>query len=187
MEVADEEGARAAFKDALEADRSAVLPDFAPPKTLQVFKEVKRAIAAAAAAVPRTTKPLVPEMGRATAGGAKASSHDAPGPLLVSPQKWGVAVGGAGLALVAGGAVAGVVALSSYQAEQRASKDGDYSLYAQKRDASYAARNVADGLYAAGALALGVGAYLFLTDPDGLLAGIGVGPGRASVAVGGHF
>jgi len=44
MEVGDHEGARAAFKGALEADRSISLPDYAPPKTHQVFNEVKQAI-----------------------------------------------------------------------------------------------------------------------------------------------
>jgi len=157
MQEGDEAGARAAFYEALLVDRSTVLPTHAPPEVIPVFEEIKLA------------------------------SEAARGQFLGGPRGQGVAVAGAGLALIAGGAVAGVIALNSYHMEQDAQENLKYDAYTQSRDTSKLAINVADGLYVAGALALGVGTYLFFSIPGKASVGAGVGPGRASVVVGGRF
>ena len=171
LEAADEEGARAAFKEALEADRGTTLPGYAPPKTLRLFEEVRGALRApAVGAAPPVASAAPPE-----------------GNILSGSRGWGVLVGGAGLVFVAGGAVAGAVALTSVQAQERASVTGDYPTYLRNHDTAVAAINVADGLYVAGAIALGVGAVLFFRMEGGVSTGAAVGPGRASITVGGRF
>ncbi|HYV43363.1 MAG TPA: hypothetical protein VFA20_00820 [Myxococcaceae bacterium] len=164
----DEPGARAAFREALEADRGVSIPKYAPPKTRRLFQDVTQ-----------TVTPAQPS--------SPAGSGGHGNPLVDGSRPWGLAAGGAGLALLAGGAVAGAIALSSYQTEQQASANAHQALYLQSRDTAKTARNVANGLYGAGAVALGLGAYLFLRAPGQVQVAAGAGPGQASITLGGHF
>lgn len=164
----DEEGARAAFREALEADRNVSIPGYAPPKTRRVFQDVQRAVA------PMPTP-------------VTAGSRGDGNPPVGGSRSWGLVAGGTGLALLAGGVTAGVMAQSSYQTEQQASANGDYALYLQSRDAAKAARNIANGLYGAGAVILGAGVYLFLRAPDQVMVSAGGRQGQALLTVGGRF
>jgi tetratricopeptide (TPR) repeat protein len=71
---------------------------------------------------------------------------------------WGFTAGGA--ALLAGGAVSGVVALNAFRAEQQASANNDGFAFTSSKNTALVARNVADGLYIGGVVALGVGTFL---------------------------
>jgi len=157
----NENEARTAFREALGADPKAVLPDYTPPKTRGVFEEVKIAVS--------TLPPPSP-----------------PRPANNS-QTWGLAAGGGGAALAVGGAVAGALALSAYEAEKKASASGDYDGYLRNRDAARAAVITANGLYGAGVVALGVGAFLFLNAPGDVKVWTGAGKGTVSLTVGGSF
>lgn len=189
MESGDEEGARAAFKEALEADRGTSPPAYTPPKTLRVFEEVKQAstVATAPAHSPRVERPSArPATGPMTAGASLPVTPSSNG-VLDGSRRWGVIVGSTGLACVLGGVVVGALALSSIQAEQRASTDGDYPAYLRNKSAAYTELNVADGLSVVGVAALGVGSYLFFRAHGAVSVGASAGPGHASLAVGGHF
>jgi hypothetical protein len=175
MEGGEEADARAAFREALQADPGVHLPDYAPPKTLRLFQEVTRASGVA------TVTPKLPPV---QAVAPAPSRSLAPG----DSQRWGLITGGAGAALVVAGAVAGVVALQAYHGEQRASASGDYSAYLASRSTSKTAIVVSNCLYGVGAAGVGVGAVLFFRVPDRLFAvGAGAGSGRASVLVSGSF
>jgi len=76
-------------------------------------------------------------------------------PSPVRNVGWGFTAGGA--ALLAGGAVSGVVALSAFNAEKQ-TRDG--FAYTSSKNTALIARNVADGLYVGGVVALGVGTFL---------------------------
>lgn len=183
MEVADEGAARAAFREALEAAPGPSLPGYAPPKTIRMFEEVKREFTAQLKTRTPVARPVGPLVSQASPPPIRNSGN-----LLVDGSRpWGLATGGAGLALVAGGALSGVIALSSLHAEERASMEGDYAAYTQNHDAAVRARNVANGLYGAGAVALGVGAYLFFRAPGEASVGAGIGGGKAWLMIGGHF
>jgi hypothetical protein len=168
---ADEPGARAAFQEALKEDPSARLPDFAPPKTRRIFEEMERPSPSPAAA-PVAAPAAATTVGRPAANGSNG---------------WALIWGGTGLALAAGGGVAGAVALSAYNEQTQASTDGAWASYMQHRDTAKTARNFADVLYVAGGVALGVSAYLFLSAPHEVSVGVGAGPGKASLTVGGQF
>ena len=176
MEFDDEAGARQAFRQALELDRSARLPAYAPPKTVGVFRSIELpAPEVAVAPAQPSTGPPVPV---------------AAGPLVTpakdDSRRWGLVAGGAGLGCLAAGVAAGVVALSAYQAEERAALTGEGDYYFN-RNVATVELNVADGLYIAGAISLGVGAFLFLRAPGDVAVGAGAGPGHATVTVGGRF
>jgi len=168
-EQSQEADARAAFRAALEADPSVPLPEYAPEKTQGHFKEeatraAARARPAAPAKVP--TQPM-------------SSGDDA--------RRWGIVAGVGGLVLLAGAVTAGIVGLSSYRAEMAASTRGDYAAWLRSYGEVGTANNVADALYGAGAVALGVGIYLYVSAPGETSAGVGAGQPRALLVVGGHF
>lgn len=158
MELGDEVSARAAFKRALAHDRMVRLPPYAPPKTVFIFADEE-----------------------------KSAPVPAPPPVVLDTRHAGVLTGGAGVALVAGGAVAGTVALLSFRDASSATARGDALAYAQGRDRAKVASSVADGLYAAGALAAVTGAFLFLRVPAKPQVGLTAGPALAGVSVGGTF
>ena len=176
MEFDDEAGARGAFRQALELDRSARLPAYAPPKTVGVFKSIDLPAPEGAVTPARPlTGPPAPVVAAPPAAPAKDDL-----------RRWGLVVGGAGLGCLAAGVAAGVVALNAYQAEEHAARTGEGSYY-QNRTVATVAINVADGLYLVGALSLGVGALLYLHVPGDVAVGAGAGPGRATVTIGGRF
>jgi Carboxypeptidase regulatory-like domain len=107
-----------------------------------------------------------------------------PGDSARNLRTWGLAVGGGGAALVGGGAVAGGLALSFLKAQGTAS---DQLTYDRNRNAAKSARDVSNTFYVAGTLALGVGAFLFLSAPGEVKVGAGLEKGKVSLAVRGTF
>lgn len=181
-EPKDEDGARALFREALEADGEVGLPNNVPMDALRLFLEVKAATLAPAPPRMPAVEPVQPV-------------HSPPPPPVVAAverppsmlRTWGVAAGGAGAALVLGGAMAGAMAFSDFEAEQAAARSGDLLAYDRNHGATKRAVVIANGLYGAGALALGVGAVLFLSAPGEVRVGAAAGPGKASLAVEGSF
>jgi hypothetical protein len=179
MEWADEPGARIAFREALEADRNARLPRSVQGKTLQVFeqeKEARRASAAAGGPIFQHQEQQV-----------TVNTSVAPVFNIIfaeGPQRTGLYVGGAGLALLAGGAVAGSIAAIEYRNERAASTNGDWTAYVRNRDNGKVAADIADGLCSVGALAVGAGAFILWRNTPGIAIGASGGP---SVTVGGRF
>jgi hypothetical protein len=108
---------------------------------------------------------LEPVLG--TAPGATAPA--APDGTVSAPSSsptLAFAVGGAGLALAAGGAVFGVLALRAHERQQTAADAGDRAGYDAASAAVRRNRLLADGLYVAGGLAVATGLVLWLThDP----------------------
>lgn len=181
MESADEREARAAFYEALAAEPAVLLPGYAPPKTRGIFEDVKHMVSARTATAEH---PPVQPMASATATAALSPVEQPP---ANGQRTRGLVAGGAGVAMILGGVVAGTVAWSTYEAEKAATAAGDLDGYVRNRDAAGAAVITANGLYVAGAVALGVSAYLFWSAPEGLRAGAGVSPGNVSLTVGGSF
>jgi hypothetical protein len=77
-----------------------------------------------------------------------------------SRRGWSWVSAGAGLGMVAGGLVFGVRAKAAYEAEKRASARGDLAGYESSKSAARSRARVADALFAAGAVGIGVGVYL---------------------------
>jgi len=193
MESSDESEARTAFREALEAEPGVLLPDYAPPRTRGIFEEVKLAVSAPAATPALPPAPAKPAVAAATPHarpGGPAGTQIAPlpagRPVESTTRTWGLAVGGAGAALILGGAMAGAVALSAYEAEKSAAAGGDREAYVRNRDTAGVAVTTANTLYGVGSVALGVGTLLFLNAGDVKL-GAGAGKGKVSVTVGGNF
>jgi hypothetical protein len=182
MESFEDGAARAAFRDALEADQSIRLPDYVSPQALRTFEEVRLSVPTLAA-VPNRQPTRAPQPVAMTLTAAPLAR---PPPENASRQ-WGLIVGGTGLAILGGGAVAGAIAFSLHQQERRASVAGDWDAFSKSRDSLRTVVSVADGLYGAGAVAVGVGAFLFLTAPRGVSVGASTGQGQTSLVVGGNF
>ena len=87
-----------------------------------------------------------------------------------SRRRWAYVSGGAGAALLLGGAVAGLQAKSAYDAEKKASASGDLAGYDSNKSKAKSMSMVADGLFVAGAAGLGVGTWLFVTSRPAPLA-----------------
>lgn len=87
-------------------------------------------------------------------------------PSMSSRRFWGYALGGVGLAAVAGGAVAGLSAKSAYDSEKEAAASGDLAAFESYRDQANSRALIADVLYGVGAVGVGVGVYLVLTGPS---------------------
>jgi TolB-like protein len=81
--------------------------------------------------------------------------------------------GGAGAACLAGGALMGGLALSADNAEKAAT---DVPTYESNKSSAKSRALVADILYGAGVVGLGVGAFLFFTGDSGSGAGLAVIP-----------
>jgi len=169
MEMGEESSARVAFRDALLVDRNAELPSSLPYKTRHLFDEVKLSLPVADPSAKVTVTPTT----------------------MVSvsglPPDTKLYLGGAGLALVAGGIAAGSVALAAHQDMRRASVDGDWAIYTRSRETGKIALNVADGLFGLGAVVLGVGALVLWNEHSAFQVGANTGKGQASVVVGGRF
>jgi hypothetical protein len=78
----------------------------------------------------------------------------------------GYAIGGAGVAALAGGLVAGLAANSAYQDEKKAAAAGDLPKFESLRDQAKSRALTADILYGVGAVGVGVGTYLVLSAPS---------------------
>jgi hypothetical protein len=78
----------------------------------------------------------------------------------------GYAIGGAGVAALAGGLVAGLAANSAYQDEKKAAAAGDLPKFERLRDQAKSRALTADILYGVGAVGVGVGAYLVFSAPS---------------------
>jgi len=184
MEMHDEAGARVAFRQALMDDRSASLPPFVAPKIQRLYDEVRLAIPVAQSPPDLNTNNAT-MVSVASAPDINSTKTE----ILIMPDspRWELLIGGAGLALVAGGAVAGTIAFSAHQEEQRAAADGDVTRFLRNRETANAAMNVADGLYAAGAIVVGVSAFLYWRVSSSVAVGASAGGGRAAVQIGGRF
>jgi len=165
MEKRDVPGAKVAFREALRTNRSMELPSYATGATHNVFNEVKYALQDPVVVTPSPFSIVFAE----------------------DPQRPGLYLGGAGLALIAGGVVAGSIALTASRNQQIASANGDWNAYVRSRETGKMAANVADGLYGVGALAVGVGAFIFLRNTPGTAIGASSESGHTSVVIGGNF
>jgi len=126
------------------------------------------------------TQPNVPGM---TAGPLPPPGE----PMANNSRTWGLAVGGGGAALVVGGAIAGGLSLSAYEAAMRAYANNDNESLERNRKAAETAVIAANGLYTAGAVALGVGTVLFLSAPGEVKLRPEAGKGTVSLTIGWSF
>ena len=193
----NEGSALSAFKRALTLDPGAQLP-------VQPSDGLRNLLAKAKSELGPPAPDPVPDTPASVQPPASAAQPEAPPPVrprwIESPatakepsrppdalRTWGFAVGGTGVALVLGGAVAGTMALSAHEAQKNASASGDWEGYLRHRDAAGTAAMAANGFYATGAVALGAGAVLFLSAPGAVKVGAVVEPSKLSIAVGGSF
>lgn len=132
-----------------------------PPKTEKVERRV-------------APTPPPPDEGKPRAGSSR--------------RTWAYVVGGAGLALVAGGAVAGLQAQSAFDDEKAAAAAGNLKAYEDNKSKARSMALVADGLYVAGAAGVGVGAFLFFTGKGPAVAlEVAPIPGGAVATLAGGF
>jgi TolB-like protein len=119
--------------------------------------------------------PPPPSDGKARSGGS-------------SRRTWAYVAGGAGLAAVAGGVVAGLSAKAAFDDEKAASAAGDLAAYEDYKSKAQTLPLVADGLYVVGAAGIGVGAWLYFTGKEPAVAFDVVPlPGGAMATIGGGF
>jgi hypothetical protein len=139
--------------------------------------------AAVAAASPRGTSAAAPA---APPGGAGVSTSAA---SETTRRRAALVVGGAGLALLAGGAVAGVQAHNAYDRERAAAASGDVASYDRNRSRGKTAAYAANGLFAGGAVALAVGGWLWYSGrpSPAITLDLQPAPGGALALVSGGF
>lgn len=105
-----------------------------------------------------------------------------------SKRKWAYVSGGAGLALVLGGAVAGLSAKSAFDNEKAASEAGDVQAYEDNKAKAKSMALVADGLYLGGVVGLGVGSWFWYSSrPQRVAFEVLPVPGGAVASVSGGF
>ncbi len=105
-----------------------------------------------------------------------------------SKRKWAYVSGGAGLALVLGGAVAGLSAKSAFEKEKAASEAGDLKAYEDNKSKAKSMALVADGLYLTGVVGIGVGSWFWYSGrPQHLALEVLPVPGGAVASVSGGF
>jgi len=163
MEAFDEPGARAAFRDALEASPRISLPRYAPPKAVRVFQEVRATLPAAPALVPATS----------------AAAHSPPGAFVASgawlPAAAGVVAG------VASGICFGL-ALGKH-ADLEAGRPPSYLAAEQARREGETLAVAGTGLaVGAGAALLGAGA-MFLFSSSGSSVAVTPAPSGVTMEV----
>jgi len=170
MESFDEAGARRAFREALDLDGAAQLPNFAPPKTIRLLEEVRGALPS-----PQSVKAPAPVAGPAPAGLAS-----------LRPWAWVPAVGGAAL-----GATGGLLYLGAkarYDFLFSHPESGTPEQFLEAASTGRALQAGAFVLFGVGAAALASAAALaFLGDPNAIQASVQVGPGAVGVAIVGVF
>ncbi len=124
----------------------------------------------------RLAIPAAPRAAGATAGGAS------------SRRTWAYVTGGTGLALLLGGAAAGLQAKSAFDKEKTASASGDLAAYDSNKSTAGSMSKVADALFVTGAAGVGVGTWLFFTSrPAALAFEIAPTPGGAVASISGGF
>jgi hypothetical protein len=106
----------------------------------------------------------------------------------ISRKTWGLITGGTGLALVITGAVFDSMAYSAYKSEKDAAEAGDNTRLESYKSTAKSRGLTANVLYAAGAVGVGAGAYLYLTGRSPSTT-VTVAPtrGGAVVAIGGRL
>jgi hypothetical protein len=118
----------------------------------------------AGGAAPSPVEALVTKPRPVTSAGAALSPQAlAEAASRSSRRSWGIGVGGAGLALVAGAVAFDVMAHSAYQAEKDAIQAKDAARYQSEKSSAKTKGTIAKALYVGGAVGVGVGAYLYLT------------------------
>jgi hypothetical protein len=158
MESFDEAGARRLFQAALDLDRSARLPDLAPPKTVHLLEELRGALPPLLPPPPPAPAPVALAM-------AKPVPPRAPAQGLRS-WAWAPAAGGAAMG-VAGGALY-LLAKGNY--DRLAARDPSLTTQDQVRATAATGRlqqTWSVVLLGAGAVALGSAAVLALS-PNGV-------------------
>jgi len=159
-ESGDEVQARASFGRGLALAPGVKLPAVASPRSRQLFE--------AARISGGSWTDLTPPGSGPPAHLALRLPDEKTGPLRWTG--WGLTAGSA--ALVAGGAVAGIISFSAYQGERDAAARGDWEAYGASYNTVRTAGRVADGLYIGGAVALGAGAaLLWMTRGEGWAPG----------------
>lgn len=105
-----------------------------------------------------------------------------------SRRTWAYVSGGAGLALIAGGAYAGLTAQAAFDDEKAASAAGNLAAYEDNKSKARSMSLVADGLYVVGAAGVGVGAWLYFSGKEpGFALDVVPVPGGAVATIGGGF
>jgi hypothetical protein len=144
------------------------------PANLEAKPEKK---VAAAEALPIAAPPPPP---RSTEGSSAGGG--------ISRRTWAYATGGAGVALLLGGAVVGLQARSALDKEKSASASGDLAGYNDNKSKVKSMSTIADVLFLGGAAGVGVGGWLFLTSgPAALALDVAPVPGGAVASISGGF
>jgi len=126
----------------------------------------------------RTVVPVVPRAGSGVSGTTAGSSR----------RTWAYVSGGTGLALLLGGAAAGLQAKSAFDKEKSASASGDLAAYDSNKSTAGSMSKVADVLFVGGGVGLGVGTWLFFTSrPAALAFEVTPTPGGAVASISGGF
>jgi hypothetical protein len=104
-------------------------------------------------------------------------------------RTWAYVTGGTGAALLLGGVVFGLQAKSAYDAEKKASADGDAAAYDSNKSKAKSMSTAADVCFLLGATGVGVGTYLYFT--SGKYGGVAFDvtplPGGAFASISGGF
>jgi hypothetical protein len=104
-------------------------------------------------------------------------------------RTWAYVSGGTGAGLLAVGAVLGLQAKSAYDAEKKASADGDQAAYDSNKSKAKSMAMAADVCFLLGATGVGVGTYLYFT--SGKYGGVAFDvtplPGGAFASISGGF
>jgi TolB-like protein len=136
----------------------ALQPDLAPV----AVAAAEPAVAAKPAAPPpdlTATKPPT-----AASAPVEVTSRDS----SMSRRAWGWTVGGTGVVVVGVGALFGLQAKAAFDAEKKASADGDLATYQKKKDETKQKAMLADVCFVAGGVAAGIGTWLLLTGSSGV-------------------
>jgi TolB-like protein len=106
-----------------------------------------------------------------------------------SRRTWAYVTGGTGAALLVGGAIFGLQAKSAYDAEKKASADGDPAAYDSNKSKAKSMATAADVCFLLGATGVGVGTYLYFTSGKYGRVALDVTPlpGGAFAAISGGF
>jgi hypothetical protein len=164
------------------AVRDLLGPEARPPEPVAAARPAGAAPAAegkpapSLAAQPPKAPPPVPAAGVSASAGT-------------SRRTWAYVAGGTGLALLAGGAAAGLSAKAAYDDEKAAADAGDLEAYEDAKSKAKSMSTVADGLFVAGAIGVGVGTWLYFTSrpPAGVAVHLAPTPGGAFASIAGGF
>jgi TolB-like protein len=157
----------------------------APPPPAKE-KDEKAARATEKRDVPLPPPPVA--AAQATRPGSATSSAGVSTSASSSRRTWAYVSGGAGLALLAGGAVFGLQAKSALDKEKKAATAGDLAAYDSNKSKAKSMSTLADVCFIGGAVGLGVGTWLFTTSkPAGVAFDLAPVPGGAVASISGGF